>query len=127
LLGYCGDASLQLICARSFIQDEIPVLPQPLWSTTIYQHERVRIAYLSADLGLHAVASLIAELFERHDRTRFEILGVSFGADERSDMRARLVKSFDQFHDVRWKTDRDVAKLLNELQVDIAVDLMGHT
>jgi predicted O-linked N-acetylglucosamine transferase (SPINDLY family) len=98
-----------------------------LWSGTIYQHEKVRIAYLSADFRRHPVASLIAELIERHDRTRFEVLGVSFGADDKSDMRARLVKSFDQFHDVRLQADGEVAKLLSELQVDIAVDLMGHT
>jgi hypothetical protein len=64
---------------------------------------------------LRRVASLIAELFELDDRTRFEVLEVSLGMD-RSDVRARLVKSFDQFHDVRLKTD-----LLNVLQVDIAV------
>ena len=57
----------------------------------------------------------------------FEVLGISYGADDKSDMRFRLVKSFDQFHDVRSKPDRDVARLLNELQVDIAVDLMGYT
>jgi predicted O-linked N-acetylglucosamine transferase (SPINDLY family) len=127
LLGYYGDASLQLKCARSYIRDKVPVLPQPLWDGTIYQHDRVRIAYLSADFRGHAVASLIAELFELHDRGRFEVLGVSFGEDDKSEIRSRLIKSFDQFHDVRLKSDRDVAKLLNELQVDIAVDLMGYT
>jgi protein O-GlcNAc transferase len=127
LLGYCRDASLQLKCARNWIQNTIPVLPQPLWGGEIYQHERVRIAYLSADFCQHPVARLIVELFELHDQARFEVLGVSFGADDKSEMRSRLIKSFDQFHDVRLKTDRDVAKLLNDLQVDIAVDLMGYT
>jgi predicted O-linked N-acetylglucosamine transferase (SPINDLY family) len=127
LLGYCSDASLQLKCARSWIENQIPVLPQPLWNGTVYQHDLIRIAYLSADLRRHAMAYLMAKLFELHDRTRFEVLGVSFGEDDKSDMRSRLVKSFDQFHDIRLKTDRDVARLLNELQVDIAVDLMGYT
>src|SRR5713101_3194071 len=69
----------------------------------------------------------MAELFELHDRSRFEVLGISFGADDKSDMRLRLIKSFDQFHDVRAKSDRDAATLMHELQVDIAVDLKGHT
>jgi protein O-GlcNAc transferase len=126
-LGYCNDASLQLKCARSWIQNQIAVLPQPLWSGVIYGHKRVRIAYLSADFRQHALARLIVELLELHDRTRFEVLGVSFGADDKSNIRARVIKSFDQFHDVRLKPDCEVAKLLNELQVDIAVDLTGLT
>ena len=127
LLGYCSKASLQLKCARSWMQDAIPVRPQPLWNGAIYQHERVRIVYLSADFRRHATAYPMARLLELHDRTRFEVLGVSFGVDDGSDMRSRLIKSFDQFHDVRLEPDHAVAKLLTAREVDIAVDLMGHT
>ncbi len=42
-------------------------------------------------------------------------------------MRSRIVDAFDQFHDVRLRSDREVAMLLHELQVDIAVDLKGYT
>ena len=73
------------------------------------------------------MAHHLAELFERHDRSRFEIIGVSFGADDKSEMRNRIVAAFDQFYDVRRKSDEEVAKLLKGLQIDIAVDLMGHT
>jgi protein O-GlcNAc transferase len=127
LLGYSSDQSLLLRCAKISIADEIPVLPQPLWRGESRPHDKLRIAYLSADFRRHPVASLIAELFELHDRTRFEIAGISFGPDDHSDMRARLVRAFDQFHDVRSKSDGDVAVLLNEMQVDIAVDLTGRT
>jgi predicted O-linked N-acetylglucosamine transferase (SPINDLY family) len=127
LLGYHIEPSLHLECARNLIRDRISVLPEPLWSGTSYRHERVRVAYLSADFRQHPSTYLMAELFELHDRTRFEVLGVSFGPDDRSDVRARLVKSFDQFHEVRLSTDHEVAKLLTQLQIDIAVDSMGHT
>ena len=73
------------------------------------------------------MACLIAELLERHDSARFEIIGVSCGPDDRSEMRARLVAAFDQFVDVRGKSDAEVARLLSELKVDIAVDLNGYT
>jgi predicted O-linked N-acetylglucosamine transferase (SPINDLY family) len=127
LLGHSSDALLHFKCAGSFIENKIPVMPKPLCSGMINQHEKIRIAYLSADFRHHAVASLIVELIELHDRTRFEVLGISYGADDGSEMRARLVKSFDQFHDIRSKTNREAAKLVNDLQVDIAVDLAGHT
>ena len=46
--------------------------PQPLWDKTVYHNDKIKIAYLSADFHIHPVAHLIAELFERHDRSRFE-------------------------------------------------------
>src|SRR5207237_2091893 len=67
------------------------------------------------------------ELIERHERARFEVHGVSFGRDDGSDIRRRIVKAFDGFHDVRTRSDLDVARLLHGLEVDIAVDLKGYT
>lgn len=127
LVRYCDDAALHLTCARNFIADRIPVRPAPLWDGAQYRHERIRIAYLSADFRSHATAFLMAELFDLHDRGRFEVLGVSFGSDDNSAMRRRLVNSFDRFHDVQAQSDREVATLLRNAEVDIAVDLKGHT
>lgn len=127
LVGYCDDAALHLTCAKNFIADRIPARPTPLWDGVRYRHERIRIAYLSADFRSHATAFLMAELFELHDRGRFEVLGVSFGSDDNSTMRSRLVKSFDTFHDVQAQSDREIATLLRNAEVDIAVDLKGHT
>jgi protein O-GlcNAc transferase len=127
LLGYFGDPLLQLQCARNFVADKLPSLPRRLWTGTTWRHDRVRIAYLSADFRPHPVAYLMAELLERHDRGRFEIIGLSFGPDDRSEMRARLVAAFDQFLDVRAKSDAEVARLLCELKVDITIDLQGYT
>jgi predicted O-linked N-acetylglucosamine transferase (SPINDLY family) len=127
LLGYGGSPSLQLESARRFIEDKLPVRPQPLWNGANHRHDKLRIAYLSADFHRHATAFLAAGLFELHDRARFEVLGISFGPDEPSDMRARLVRGFDQFHDVGSKSDLDAAKLLNDLHVDIVIDLKGYT
>src|SRR5207248_3564169 len=68
-----------------------------------------------------------AGLFERHDRGRFEPVGVSFGRDDAGPMRARLVKAFDQFHDLSASSDDEASRLLQNLEIDIAVDLKGHT
>jgi protein O-GlcNAc transferase len=127
LLGYFDDPLLQLQCAKNFVVDKVPLLPPPLWTGATWCHGKMRIAYISADLRDHAVALLSAELFELHDRERFEVIGVSFGRDDHSELRARLVKAFDRFYDVRRKSDEEVAKLLHDLRVDIAVDMTGHT
>jgi len=70
---------------------------------------------------------LTVELIELHDRSRFEILGISLGPDDQSDIRARLMRAFDQFYDVQGKNDREIATLLNDMQVDIAIERSGYT
>ena len=127
LLGYSGDPALHLQCARNYVAQLTPPTPRPSWTGDAHRNEKLRVAYLSADFNKHAVAYLIAELIERHDRSRFEILAISFGEDDGSEIRARLVRGFDQFHDVRGRSDREIAQFVQGLQVDIAVDLMGFT
>jgi predicted O-linked N-acetylglucosamine transferase (SPINDLY family) len=127
LLGYSGDAALQLKCARDYVQDRIATRQSPAWGGSAYRHDRIRIAYLSSDLRTHPMASVVAELFELHDRSRFEVFAFSLGDDDQSGVRARLVKGVDHFIDVRSKSDREAARLLRENEVDIIIDLNGHT
>jgi predicted O-linked N-acetylglucosamine transferase (SPINDLY family) len=116
----------QLQCARTYAARKYPVTP-PLWTGERYRHDRIRIAYLSADFRDHATTHLMAELFERHDKSRFEVSAWSFGPDVRDAMRARLQKSFEQFNDVRNQSDAEVAALLRAQEIDIAVDLKGYS
>jgi protein O-GlcNAc transferase len=127
LLGYADDAALHLTGAGQFIQDRIGVAPRPSLRGAVGRNDRIKLAYMSADFRGHPVAHLVAELFELHDRSRFELIGVSLGVDDRSDVRARLVRAFDRFYDVRATPDREVARLLRELRTDILVDLSGYT
>jgi protein O-GlcNAc transferase len=126
LLGYSDDAALQRRCAETYVRRVAPARAA-LWDGKRYGHDRIRLAYLSADFHQHPTAQLMAELFERHDRARFEVTAIAFGSDDKSAMRARLKKSFDHFEDVRGRSDFDVARLLREREIDIAVDLNGHT
>ena len=125
-LGYSSNAELQLACAKRFIRHHVPVRPPQLWKGGAWRNDKIRIAYVACGFHQHPTAYLTAELIEIHDRSRFEVLGISLGQDDRSDIRARLVRAFDQFHDVRSKGDREVAALLNDLRIDIAVDRSGY-
>ena len=117
----------QLQCARTFAQERYAASAQALWKGERYQHDRIRVAYLSADFHRHPVAYLMAGLFEAHDKSRFEITAISFGPDTKDNMRTRLENSFDHFIDVSSKSDRDVALLLKDLEIDIVLDLKGYT
>jgi predicted O-linked N-acetylglucosamine transferase (SPINDLY family) len=120
-----GDATLAQATAR-FVQSEI-CKREPLPARKAGQSDRIRLAYLSGDFGQHPVAYLIAGLLERHDRSRFDVIGVSFGPNDRSEIRARIEQAVDQFHDVGSRSDSEVATLVRELGVDIVIDLTGHT
>lgn len=88
---------------------------------------RICLAYVSADFHEHATAHLMAGLFESHDRSRFEVIAVSFGPDDGSAMRKRLQAAFDQFWDVREYTAAAIAQRMRDAGVDIAIDLKGFT
>ena len=100
--------------------------PYPLF-LSVLRRAKIRIGYFSADYYDHVVMHLMAELFERHDRSKFELIAFSFGPESNDEMRRRVATSFDEFIDVRNKSDKDVALLSRDLEVDIAVDLMGFT
>jgi predicted O-linked N-acetylglucosamine transferase (SPINDLY family) len=94
---------------------------------TPFPDAKIRIGYFSADYHDHATAYLVAELFEQHDRDRFELVAFSFGPDCDDPMRRRISSAFDRFLDVREQSDRDIASLSRSLNIDIAVDLKGFT
>lgn len=92
-----------------------------------YNHQRVRIGYLSSDYNLHPVSMLMAHLLEKHDRRRFEVFGYCIGKDDNSYLRQRVLAAFDQWFRVVNMTDEQVARLMREHELDILVDLNGLT
>lgn len=122
-----ASASDQLTCARNWIG---PISPP---REAVFAHEpdvageRIRLGYLSGDFHQHSTAHLMAELFERHDRGRFEVLAYSYGPDDHSPMRTRLASAFDRFVDIQALSHREAANLIHADKVDILVDLKGYT
>ncbi|MFO1322792.1 MAG: tetratricopeptide repeat protein [Burkholderiales bacterium] len=126
-VGVSGDPALQLRLAQMWIGDKCANIPAPAAWPEHPAHDRIRVGYFSADFRDHATMHLMAELFERHDRTRFEIVAVSFGPPGDDDVRKRVAAAFDRFVDVGDRSDGAVAELSRELGIDIAVDLKGFT
>ena len=127
VLGLLDSPELQLACARQMVASEYPGGTKAAPAVGRSTSRKIRVGYYSADFHEHATAYLMAELFERHDRSQFEWFGFSYGPVSHDPMRARLRKSFDQFLDVRDRSDSDVAALSRQLGIDIAVDLKGFT
>jgi predicted O-linked N-acetylglucosamine transferase (SPINDLY family) len=127
LLSRSDSPAAQLRCARAYAAGSGQPVPPPLWMGQPYGHEKIRVAYLSADFRVHATADLAVGLFEAHDRARFETVAISYGQHDGSAMRARLEAAFSHFIEVGSRSDSEVAQLLRSLEVDIAVDLKGYT
>jgi predicted O-linked N-acetylglucosamine transferase (SPINDLY family) len=126
-LSIIDDPALHLVATKIFVNEKFPAnntLPE-LPKTS---HQKIRIGYFSPDFKSHPVSFLTAELFELHDRNHFEIYAFSLQPASPGDaMRARLSKGFDRFIDVESKSDLEIAQLARALEIDIAVDLGGHT
>jgi protein O-GlcNAc transferase len=128
LLAMNDHALLHKKSAEIFIQSEYPINstlgPIPAYT----KKEKIRVAYFSADFRNHAVAFLTAELFELHDRDKFEVFAFSLQkAPIRDEMNLRLRRGFDRYIDVDNMSDPEIALLARELEVDIAIDLTGLT
>jgi protein O-GlcNAc transferase len=116
----------QLLVARAYAESaalSATLLPQ----RPPQQRARLRVGYLSADFHPHATAYLIAEMMERHDRSRFEIIAYSIGPDSDSPVRRRLVAAFDSFVDLRLLSHDEAAQRIHADDLDILIDLKGYT
>jgi protein O-GlcNAc transferase len=127
LIAVTASAAVQLQCARTFAADRFPPSALPLAPRTRNRHDRIHVAYLSADFRDHPVSALTAGLFECHDRSRFRTTAISSGPDSHDEMRNRIKAAFEHFVDVDNMTDADAAARMRDLGVDIAVDLTGFT
>lgn len=121
------NASDHLLAARIFANQYCPKNAKSLWQGERYRHKKIKLAYLSPDLREHPVGHLMAGVFEHHDKSRFETIAISLGIDDQSRLRARMIKAFDQFIDVRDMGSEQVAQMLRDMEVDIIVDLGGYT
>jgi len=127
VLALFDDLELNLRLAQQWIDNRFQTKPLASPFSKNYPNTKIRIGYFSADFHNHPTAYLMAELFERHDLTKFELYAFSFGPDSVDEMRQRLEVSFDKFFDVKFQSDQEVAELSRSLGVDIAVDLKGFT
>ena len=131
MMGLSDDPALQLLAALRFVNDKVPKAPpQPLWRTIAPQRARqgkVRIGYLSGDLHMHAVGLLTAELFELHDRSRFEVHAFDWTPESALPQRQRILAAMDQVHRIAALDDVNAARRIAEAGVDVLVDLQGLT
>lgn len=124
-LAYDDDPAFQMHVAEKIVKEKFTYELKPLSEKRSYGHKRLRIGYLSGDLCTHAVGLLLPELFEIHDRTRFEIYAYDYSREDGSSVRQRFKIAIENFKSIASLSDHDAAHLIRADEIDILVDLHG--
>ncbi len=123
-LFYDWGSELQARCAKAYVEN-LSAMPPPAPRKGL--GGKIRVGYMSSDFRPHAMTSVVTELLELHDRSRFEVIGISTGGDDGSEVRSRIVKAVDRFAELFTAGDQEAVDFLRGLDIDILVDLNGHT
>jgi predicted O-linked N-acetylglucosamine transferase (SPINDLY family) len=126
VLALSSSAALHKNVAEIWVREKCPAM-STVAPIIKREHEKIKIGYFSADFRAHPVFLLTAELFETHDRSRFDVTAFSFGPHDQDELGIRAEGAFDRFIDVREESDQAIALLARKLEIDIAVDLGGFT
>ncbi len=128
MLSASNNPQEQLENSQSFVKEKVDLnLPNLVENQAPYQHKKWRIGYLSSDFRTHAVSLLTVELFELHNRDKFEIYGFCFTPPDDSALRERVVNAMDHFISVYDMSDEEAAKCIHANEIDLLVDLQGLT
>ncbi len=109
------------IAAR--IEAAVPALPD----LPRRERLRLRVGVLSPDFREHLNSYLLLPLFELMDRGRFELHAYSLAADDGSAIRKRLLRAADGTRDLSALPNRDAALAIRNDDIDILLDVGGHT
>ena len=128
MMGLSDDPALQLLSATRFALERVPKpAAVPLHTTMPPRSGKIRIGYLSGDLHMHAVGLLSSELFELHDRSKFEIWAFCWTPESDQPQRRRIVKAMDHLVRLGGVDDSTAARLIAEAGIDVLVDLQALT
>jgi protein O-GlcNAc transferase len=115
--------SCSLVKQAIALQEKQPALR---FSQQRSSHPKLRIGYLSPDFREHAVGRLVCQLFQHHDRDRFEIFAYST-VDVNDEITQQVRLGCDRYVDLSPLSTADAAKRIHADDIDILIDLAGYT
>jgi predicted O-linked N-acetylglucosamine transferase (SPINDLY family) len=116
---------LQLKIAKLWAQEKYNSPDPKTLAPYSREGRRIRIGYFSSYFKQHPVSTLMAELYELHDKIEFEIYAFSYGEQTNDVMNKRIRLSVDHFIDVSDMSDEEIANFAKKHEIDIAIDLNG--
>jgi predicted O-linked N-acetylglucosamine transferase (SPINDLY family) len=115
-------------CAEIFAADHFPArpLPVPVQARSTVRPGKIRIGYVCGEFRDQATSILMTEVYESHDRERFEIFAFDNGWDDGSRLRQRMNRAFTEIVDISPMGDSDAAHAVQQRGIDILVNLNGY-
>lgn len=92
--------------------------------TKLYK-KKIRIGFVSGDFRKHSVMQFFIPILKNFNKNQFEIF--CFSNSPIKDDYTELVKSNSCFIEIFNKNDEEVIKIINKNEINILVDLAGHT
>lgn len=127
MLDESDDPALQLLTAQRFVHEKVAKVTTPPLHQVHKRDGKIKIGYLSGDLCMHAVGLLTAELYELHDREKFEVHAFCWSREDGTPLRARIKGALDSLTPIGAMGDRQAAGLIAAAGIDVLVDLQGLT
>ena len=127
MISLSQDPAAQLAAARQYVAQKLRLDVPRLAPSKPYGHRKIRVGYCSGDFCLHPVAMLTVELFELHDRERFEVYGYDWSREDGTPLRQRVIDAMDRFERIHHLSDEQAAQLIRSHEIDILIDLQGQT
>jgi predicted O-linked N-acetylglucosamine transferase (SPINDLY family) len=87
---------------------------------------KLRIGYISGDFCAHPVGFLLRDILRNHDRKNFEIHCFSM-LMRPDDVSADIQAAADVWEDVFLLGDEELVAMMHRAEIDVLVDLSGHT
>jgi len=114
-------------CSRIWARDKYPQVATARHDPAARKaKKKIRIGYVSGEFRQQATAMLMAGVYERHDREKFELVALDAGRNDHTPMRTRLEKAFDKWLDIATLSDQEAAATILEAGIDILVNLNGY-
>jgi protein O-GlcNAc transferase len=123
--GISGSPGDLRACAEILVRERFPQRPAVLWNGERYHNAKIRIGYVSGEFRTQATSILMTELFELHDRRRFELFAIDNGWDDATPLRRRIEAAFDEIVDIAHMGDGQAAALVRQRNIEILIDLNG--
>lgn len=93
---------------------------------TKYNHKKIRVGYMSADLHNHPVADFSAALFLNYNKGKFDVYVYDLG-NARDEVTKILKSGGGVWRNVCNLNFSKIAQIIRDDEIDILVDLSGHT
>jgi len=114
------------VSAEVYAARRYPAMPA-LWTGERRRHDKIRLAYLTAEMSDHPVTNLLAGVWERHDKSAFEVTCISYGPPSADAVVRRVKPAFDHFIEASPQDALAIARTIHEREIDIALTLNGYT